>query len=195
MPTGWSRLEPGEIDLLVSPQRPIVLARRRAGAKVAPAVAPRSSELGLMLPYSPLHQLLLADAGTPLVMTSGNRSDEPIAYRDEDARERLAAIADLFLVHDRPIETRTDDSVVRVAAGRPQLLRRSRGYVPAESALPVACRAQLLACGAEQKNTFGVAKDGRAWVGHHIGDLENYETLQLVHRGHRPLQAAVRRGA
>ena len=177
------RLEPGEMDLLVSPQRPIVLARRRAGAKVAPAVAPRSSELGVMLPYSPLHQLLLADAGTPLVMTSGNRSDEPIAYRDEDARERLAAIADLFLVHDRPIETRTDDSVVRVAAGRPQLLRRSRGYVPAESALPVACRAQLLACGAEQKNTFGAAKDGRAWVGHHIGDLENYETLSSFTEG------------
>ena len=116
-------------------------------------------------------------------MTSGNTSDEPIAYRDEDARERLAHIADLFLLHDRPIETRTDDSVVRVAAGRTQLLRRSRGYVPAETALPVACRAQLLACGAEQKNTFGVAKGGRAWVGHHIGDLENWETLSSFTEG------------
>ena len=176
-------LEPAEAELLVSPRRPVVLARRRPDARVAGAVAPASKDLGVMLPYSPLHHLLLADAGEPLVMTSGNTSDEPIAYRDEDARERLAHIADLFLLHDRPIETRTDDSVVRVAAGRTQLLRRSRGYVPAETALPVACRAQLLACGAEQKNTFGVAKGGRAWVGHHIGDLENWETLSSFTEG------------
>ena len=176
-------LEPAEAELLVSPRRPVVLARRRPEARVAGAVAPASKDLGVMLPYSPLHHLLLADAGQPLVMTSGNTSDEPIAYRDEDARERLAHIADLFLLHDRPIETRTDDSVVRVAAGRPQLLRRSRGYVPAETALPVECRAQLLACGAEQKNTFGVAKGGRAWVGHHIGDLENWETLSSFTEG------------
>ncbi len=126
------RLGPAETDLLVSPRRPVVLAPRRAQTRVAEAVAPASRELGVMLPYSPLHHLLVAGAGVPLVMTSGNTSDEPIAYRDEDARERLAGIADLFLLHDRPIETRTDDSVVRVAAGRPQLLRRSRGYVPAE---------------------------------------------------------------
>ena len=176
-------LEPAEAELLVSPRRPVVLARRRPDARVAGAVAPASKDLGVMLPYSPLHHLLLADAGEPLVMTSGNTSDEPIAYRDEDARERLAHIADLFLLHDRPIETRTDDSVVRVAGGRTQLLRRSRGYVPAETALPVACRAQLLACGAEQKNTFGVAKGGRAWVGHHIGDLENWETLSSFTEG------------
>ena len=171
------RLEPLETELLVSRQRPVVLAPRRPDAPVAAAVAPASRELGVMLPYSPLHHLLLADVAGPLVMTSGNVSDEPIAYRDEDARERLAEIADLFLLHDRPIETRTDDSVVRVAAGRPQLLRRSRGYVPDASALPVESEAQLLACGAELKNTFGVAKGGRGWVGHHIGDLENYETL------------------
>jgi hydrogenase maturation protein HypF len=176
-------LAPAEAELLVSSRRPVVLARRRAEARVAGAVAPASRDLGLMLPYSPLHHLLLADAGEPLVMTSGNTSDEPIAYRDEDARERLADIADLFLLHDRPIETRTDDSVVRVAAGRTQLLRRSRGYVPAETALPVASDAQLLACGAEQKNTFGVAKGGRAWVGHHIGDLENWETLSSFTEG------------
>jgi hydrogenase maturation protein HypF len=176
-------LEPGEADLLESRERPIVLARRRPDAPVAQAVAPASSDLGVMLPYSPLHHLLLADAGVALVMTSGNVSDEPIAYRDADARERLAGIADLFLVHDRPIETRTDDSVVRLAAGRPQLLRRSRGYVPAEAALPVPARVELLACGAEQKNTFAVAKGGRAWVGHHIGDLENYETLRSFGEG------------
>ncbi|MDQ5834753.1 MAG: carbamoyltransferase HypF [Actinomycetota bacterium] len=176
-------LEPGETELLISVRSPVVLARRRPGARVAAAVAPASRDLGVMLPYSPLHHLLLADVGGPLVMTSGNSSDEPIAYRDEDACERLAQIADLFLLHDRPIETRTDDSVVRVAAGRPQLLRRSRGYVPTEAALPVASGAPLLACGAEQKNTFGVAKGGRAWVGHHIGDLENWETLRSFTEG------------
>jgi hydrogenase maturation protein HypF len=177
------RLEAGEAHLLGSPQRPIVLARRRPGGRVAPSVAPGSRDLGVMLPYSPLHHLLLADAGEALVMTSGNVSDEPIAFRDEDARGRLAHVADLFLLHDRPIETRTDDSVVRVAAGRPQMLRRSRGYVPAANALPVLTGVHLLACGAELKNTFAVAKEGRAWVGHHIGDLENYETLRSFTEG------------
>jgi hydrogenase maturation protein HypF len=112
------------------------------------------------------------------VLTSGNVSDEPIAYEDEEARGRLAQIADLFLLHDRPIETRTDDSVVRVAGGRPLVLRRSRGHVPDSLPLPVECGRELLACGAELKNTFAVAKGGRAWVGHHVGDLKNYETLR-----------------
>jgi hydrogenase maturation protein HypF len=148
---------------------------------VAASVAPASRELGLMLPYSPLHHLLLAETGSTLVMTSANVSDEPIAFRDTDALERLAGIADLFLLHDRPIETRTDDSVARVAAGRPMLLRRSRGYVPAS--LPLETPRPLLACGAELKNTFCVAKAGRAWVGHHIGDLSNYETLRSFTEG------------
>ncbi|HEY7631925.1 MAG TPA: carbamoyltransferase HypF, partial [Thermoleophilaceae bacterium] len=178
---------PEDEALLVSRERPIVLIRRRRTARVASSVAPLSPELGLMLPYSPLHHLLLADVGAPLVMTSGNVSDEPIAYRDEDALERLAGIADLFLVHDRPIETRTDDSVVRtVATGkarRPLLLRRSRGYVPASLALPLPAGRQVLACGAELKNTFCVAKGERAWVGHHIGDLQNYETLRSFSEG------------
>jgi hydrogenase maturation protein HypF len=173
--------------LLVSRERPIVLAPRRADAQVAPSVAPLSRELGLMLPYSPLHHLLLADLDAPLVMTSGNVSDEPIAYRDEDARERLAGIADLFLLHDRPIETRTDDSVLRtvgVSGGRrPVLLRRSRGYVPASLTLPVRPARPLLACGAELKNTFCLAKGEHAWVGHHIGDLENFETLRSFEEG------------
>jgi hydrogenase maturation protein HypF len=172
-------VEPSEAEeeLLLSRARPIVLAPRRPGAAVAPSVAPGAPELGVMLPYSPLHHLLLADLGDTLVLTSGNVSDEPIAYEDEDACERLAQIADLFLLHDRPIETRTDDSVVRVAAGAPRLLRRSRGHVPGSLALPVDCGRHLLACGAELKNTFAVAKGGRAWVGHHVGDLKNYETL------------------
>jgi hydrogenase maturation protein HypF len=164
-------------ELLMSPVRPIVLAPRRAETRVAPSVAPGAPELGVMLPYSPLHHLLMADVGESLVMTSGNVSDEPIAYEDDDACDRLADIADLFLLHDRPIETRTDDSVLRAPAGHPVVLRRSRGFVPGEVPLPVDCGRHLLACGAELKNTFAVAKGGRAWVGHHIGDLKNFETL------------------
>ena len=176
-----------ERDLLVAPERPIVLAPRARGAAVADSVAPGARELGVMLPYSPLHHLLLADAATPLVMTSGNRSDEPIAYHDDDALGRLAPLADLLLLHDRPIQTRTDDSVVRVLAlaGRSHtsVLRRSRGYVPASLPLPGGTRAPVLACGGEQKNTFCLAKGQRAWVGHHIGDLENYETLRSFVEG------------
>ncbi|HVW46408.1 MAG TPA: carbamoyltransferase HypF [Solirubrobacterales bacterium] len=171
-----------ETALLESLARPIVLARRRPGAPVAMAVGPRAGELGLMLPYSPLHHLLVRDAGVPLVLTSGNVADEPIAYRDADARERLAPIADAFLVHDRPIQTRTDDSVARVvelpAGRRPLLLRRSRGFVPGVLPLSMGDSPPVLACGAELKNTFCLAKDGRAWVGHHVGDLGNYETLR-----------------
>ncbi len=189
--------------LLRSPARPIVLAPRLPEALVAPAVAPDAPELGVMLPYTPLHELLLADfataagtgapgagAGAPgaLVMTSGNVSDEPIAYRDSDALERLGAIADLFLVHDREIETRTDDSVVRAlpaetGEGQRLFLRRSRGYVPGHLTLPVPAARPLLACGAEQKNTFCVAKGERAWVGHHIGDLEHFATSTAFREG------------
>ncbi len=168
-------------ELLVSRERPIVLAPRRPDAGVAPSVAPASRELGVMLPYSPLHHLLLEDSAVPLVMTSGNVSDEPIAYRDTDALERLAGIADLYLIGNRPIETRTDDSVVRVVQGRPLFLRRSRGYVPRD--LPLASPRPILACGAEQKSAFCLARDGRAWVGHHIGDLKNYETLRSFTQG------------
>ena len=189
-----AELGPEQEALLAGRERPIVLARRHAGAAVAPAVAPGSRDLGLMLPYSPLHHLLLADAGTTLVMTSGNASDEPIAFHDDDALERLRGIADLFLVHDRPIETRTDDSVVQFAhlpqrareaqrVARALLLRRSRGYVPESIELPVECEAPVLACGAELKNTFCVAKGRRAWVGHHIGDLQNAEALASFREG------------
>jgi len=176
-----------ERSLLTTRARPIVIAPRRTGAMIAPSVAPLSRELGVMLPYSPLHQLLLADVGVPLVMTSGNVSDEPIAYRDQDARERLGEIADRFLVHDRPIETRTDDSVLRsatVAGDRGMLvLRRSRGYVPHSIDLPVDAVRHVLACGAELKNTFCLAKGTRAWVGPHVGDLSNYETLRSFQQG------------
>ncbi|MCW3026956.1 MAG: (NiFe) hydrogenase maturation protein HypF, partial [Solirubrobacterales bacterium] len=175
----------GELEsaLLCGPERPIVLLRRLGDAPVAPSVAPSALELGVMLPYSPLHHLLFADLaeGMALVMTSGNVSDEPIAFRDADAITRLHEIADLLLVHNRPIQTRTDDSVLRVldtpAGPRTLPLRRSRGYVPASLPLPYGAEHQILACGAELKNTFCLAKGTRAWVSHHIGDLENYETL------------------
>jgi hydrogenase maturation protein HypF len=172
-----------ERRLLTSVRRPIVLARRKPQAAVAASVASGTGELGVMLPYSPLHHLLAADLGTPLVLTSGNVSDEPIAFNDQDALERLAPMADLFLLHDRPIQTRTDDSVVRVSAGRPVFVRRSRGYVPDSLRLPSAAGHPLLACGAELKNTFCLAKGERAWVSHHIGDLENYETLRSFTEG------------
>ena len=136
-----------------------------------------------MLPYSPLHHLLLADAGTTLVMTSGNVSDEPIAFRDPDALDRLAPIADALLVHDRPIHTRTDDGVARIVRGRRAVLRRSRGDVPAATALPVACGRPVLGVGAELKSTFCVARGRRAWVGHHIGDLRTAETLLSFREG------------
>jgi hydrogenase maturation protein HypF len=149
-----------------------------------------------MLPSAPLHELLLDDltrlggeAGYPLVMTSGNVSDDPIAFTDADALARLGAIADIFLLHDRPIETRTDDSVVRTAtlpAGRRTvMLRRSRGYVPSALTLPIPAQRPLLACGAEQKSTFCLAAGEHAWVGHHIGDLEHYATLQAFQDGIR----------
>jgi hydrogenase maturation protein HypF len=182
-----AELAPADEGLLRAAQRPIVIARRRPGARVAPAVAPGARDLGVMLPYSPLHHLLLADAGVTLVMTSGNVSDEPIAYRDEDALERLAGIAGLFLVHDRPIHMRTDDSVVRAIDPKvrrdPILLRRSRGYVPAQLTLPLGAAEPVLGVGAELKNTFCLARGDRAWVGHHVGDLKNYETLISFREG------------
>jgi hydrogenase maturation protein HypF len=180
-----AELSDEEARLLLGPAGPIVIARRLAGAPVAEAVAPHSADLGVMLPYTPLHHLLLRDCGTPLVMTSGNLSDEPIAYEDGDAVERLGAIADLVLLHDRPIHMRTDDSVVRSrgAGHRPLTLRRSRGFVPESVELPVEARQPLLACGAQLKSTFCVAKGRRAWVGHHIGDLESWETLRSFREG------------
>jgi hydrogenase maturation protein HypF len=179
-----ARLDAADEALMCARDRPIVLAPRRGGAAVAPSVAPGSADLGVMLPYSPLHHLLLGDAGAPLVMTSGNVSDEPIAHRDDDALERLAGIADLFLVHDRPIATRTDDSVVRsLGAGAALVMRRSRGRVPDPVELPVTAERPLLACGAELKSTFCLARGRRAWVGHHIGDLQNWETLRSFREG------------
>ncbi|HEY2489133.1 MAG TPA: carbamoyltransferase HypF [Streptosporangiaceae bacterium] len=169
--------------LLASPRRPIVLMRRRMGTGVAASVAPRNRQLGIMLPYTPLHHLLLAAVGRPIVLTSGNVSDEPIAYRDDDALARLAAIADAFLGHDRAIHSRADDSVALAVAGREMLLRRSRGYAPEPVAVRPGFRRPVLACGAELKSTFCLAKEHHAFVSQHIGDLENAETLRSFTEG------------
>lgn len=170
-------LDADERQLLLSAERPIVLARRRASAALAPNVAPGNPLVGVMLPYAPLHHLLLAAAGRPLVMTSGNLSEEPLAYRNDEAITRLAGIADLFLLHNRDIDTRCDDSVARVIAGAPVVVRRSRGYVPRGIAARGSFSAPVLACGALLKNTFCLGVDGTAYLGPHIGDLENLETF------------------
>jgi len=163
--------------LLTSPERPIVLLPRRPGAPFAPEVAPDNPLVGLMLPYTPLHHLLLADAGRPLVMTSGNLADEPIATGNDEALRRLSEVADAFLVHDRPIASRCDDSVARVVAGRQVVLRRSRGYVPRPIPVERPFERPVLACGPHLKNTFCVGLGSAAYLGPHIGDLENLETL------------------
>ena len=161
-------------ELLASAARPIVLLPRRPDANVAPSVAPRVGELGVMLPYTPLHHLLLAAVGEPIVLTSGNASDEPIAYQDDDASSRLRPIADRLLAHDRPIHIRVDDSVARVVDGEPYLLRRSRGYAPAPISVPWESPQPVLACGAELKSTIALAKGRRVFASHHLGDLKNY---------------------
>ena len=172
-------ISPESEALLTSQARPIVLAPSKVEL---PGVAPGNSELGLLLPYAPLHHLLFA-AGAPeaLVMTSANRSSEPIAYEDDDARRQLHGIADAFLVGERPIARRVDDSVVRAGAFGPVILRRSRGYAPgAVAKLPFA--RPLLAVGADLKNTVTLVVDGQAFVSQHIGDLDHYASLQSFDR-------------
>jgi hydrogenase maturation protein HypF len=171
-------LSPAAEALLTSVARPIVLAP----AKIQlPHVAPENNELGVMLPYTPLHHLLFA-AGSPevLVMTSANRSSEPIAYEDEDALQRLAGIADSFLVGQRAIARRVDDSVARAGAFGPVILRRARGYAPgAVASLPAG--SPILALGADLKNTITLVVNGQAFVSQHIGDLDHYQSLRAFH--------------
>jgi hydrogenase maturation protein HypF len=171
-----------EADLLSSPARPIVLLERKPGAGIPAAIAPNLNTLGFMLPYTPLHHLLLDKLGGPLVMTSGNISDEPIAYRDSEAAARLKNIADYFLLHDRRIHIRTDDSIVRIASSQ-IVIRRSRGYAPAPVKTSFRSGRQILACGAELKNTFCITRDDNAFISHHIGDLKNLETLRSFETG------------
>ena len=172
-----------EEALLLSARRPVVLLARQDDSNLPAAIAPGVDTLGFMLPYTPLHQLLLEDLDRPLVMTSGNVSDEPICYEDADARTRLRSIADYLLTHDRRIHMRTDDSVARVHEGRETVLRRARGYAPAPVSVAFEFGREVLACGAELKNTFCLARDRHAFVSHHIGDLENLETLRSYEQG------------
>lgn len=188
---------PAECALLESTQRPIVILRRKPGSTIALEVAPGQDTLGVMLPYTPLHYMLFAPypgqpTGQPalsaLVMTSGNLSEEPIATDNDDARQRLAPLADALLLHNRPIHTRCDDSVMRIFqapnGNQPSELplRRSRGYAPFPVHLPWATP-PILAVGAELKNTFCVTRQQYAFLSHHIGDLENYETLRSFEDG------------
>jgi hydrogenase maturation protein HypF len=176
-------LDDAAAGLLTSHGRPIVLLTRRPDADVAASTAPGNRSLGIMLPYTPLHHLLLQAVGRPIVLTSGNVSDEPILFRDDEALAALGGIADAFCVHDRAIHVRTDDSVARVFGGRPMLIRRSRGYVPEPLSVTRTFPRPVLACGAELKNTFCLARDRHAFISHHIGDLENAETLRSFTEG------------
>jgi hydrogenase maturation protein HypF len=174
-----------EEELLTSPQHPIVLLEKLSPVSSLDHTAPGQCNLGFMLPYTPLHLLLLEPAdGYPevLVMTSGNLSEEPIAFRDEEADARLIGIADCFLGHDRPIHMRVDDSVTRIVNSKSYPLRRSRGYAP-EPIRMARNLSHVLACGAELKNTFALSRDQYVFISHHIGDLENLETLESFESG------------
>ena len=175
-------IDDAERALLTSSKKPVVLLRRRNSTAIAASVAPGNPCLGLMLPYTPLHELLMRCVPGPLVMTSGNRSDEPIAYEDDDAFARLAGIADGFLSHDRPIEIRCDDSVTRVAGGTELLLRRSRGYAPLPLPLPLAVKTPTLAVGGHYKSTFALGRDRSAFLSHHIGELDQLEAVRAFER-------------
>lgn len=164
--------------LLQGTRRPIVLLPRREQSGIATGVAPGNARLGLMLPYTPLHHLLFDESLDALVMTSGNMSEEPIVSRTEDAWPRLHTLADHFLLHNRGIQTRVDDSVFQTFEGRDYPVRRSRGYAPDPITLAMPL-AEILACGGELKNTFCLTKDRYAILSQHIGDLENLETMEF----------------
>jgi len=185
------RVAPLEARLLCSSESPIVLLERDGAARpcLSPAVAPGNPYLGIMLPYTPLHHLLMRELGVPIIATSGNLSDEPICIDEREALSRLAGIADLFLVHNRPIVRHVDDSITRVVLGRELVLRRARGYAP----LPVRCSRHAhgtLAVGGHLKNTVAMGVDHNVFLSQHIGDLENneaFEAFQEVIRSFRRL--------
>ncbi|MDI6843368.1 MAG: carbamoyltransferase HypF [Anaerosomatales bacterium] len=183
----WCEVSDAEAELLASPAAPIVLLAKRAEpdpqtAPPAPSLAPRLREIGVMLPYTPLHHLLLAEVGVPLVMTSGNVSEEPICTGNAEALERLAGIADAFLLHDREILARYDDSVARVGPRGVELIRRARGYAPFPLPAPEPAHVDVLACGPEQKNTVTLLSGDHAFVTQHVGDMENAETFAAFER-------------
>ncbi len=189
----FAKVSAAECELLCSPQRPILLLEKREPNPIADTVSPRNRCFGVMLPYTPLHYLLLEGPFTALVMTSGNISDEPIAIDNDEALRRLGNIADAFLLHDRDIYLRSDDSILRVAAGSNRQIRRSRGYVP----VPVFLKQKhpaVMALGAELKNTVCLLKGNQAFMGQHVGDLENMATYgffqETIHHLKRILDIA-----
>lgn len=171
-------LDADEAALLASRERPVVVVPRRPAGPIATSVAPGMTTIGLMLAYTPLHHLLLDLVQRPLVMTSGNASDEPLCAGIEEALARLRGIADAFLMHDREIVARVDDSVMRVARAAPVFLRRARGFAPLPVSLPRSATLPILAVGAQLKNTVTLAQDAAAFVSPHIGDLDTLETLE-----------------
>ena len=174
-------VEEAERELLLSPARPVVLLRRRWSAswpQIDPAVAPGMTTIGAMLPSTPLHDLLMDACGRPLVMTSGNRSHEPMVSRDDQVVERLGTIADIVLTHDRAIYIRCDDGVTSVVDGVELPIRRGRGNAPRPIRLPRHCPVAILAAGAHLKNTFALGRGDEAFVSHHIGDLDDYAAAQ-----------------
>ncbi len=170
-----------EERLLLSPEAPIVLLKKANKGAVSQSVAPENPYLGVMLPYSPLHHLMLAELDFPVVATSGNRSDEPICIDEREALDRLAGIADLFLVHDRPIARHVDDSIAREMAGRELLMRRARGFAP----LPIYLKDEtppVLAVGAHLKNAVALSRGNQAVPSQHVGDLETSQALDAFRR-------------
>ena len=174
----YAHIESDEEVLLTSPQRPVVLLKKKYANPLSPEISPRNRNFGVMLPYTPLHYLLLSYDFTALVMTSGNISEEPIAIDNQDAFERLGDIADYFLIHNRDIYLRSDDSIVRRVDGATRFIRRSRGYIPTPVFLKEEVP-QILACGAELKNTVCLTKGKNAFLSQHMGDLENLETYRF----------------
>jgi hydrogenase maturation protein HypF len=176
-----ARPEPAEAALLTNPARPIVLLAAHADGALAPGVHPGTDQVGIFLPYTPLHHLLLRELARPLVVTSGNLADEPIAIADRDAQTRLGPVADGILRHDRPIRARYDDSVVRAVGGTGVMVRRARGYAPRPLTLPVPAVRPVLAVGAHLKHTFTLAAGDRAVVGPHTGSLDDADVLAAFH--------------
>jgi hydrogenase maturation protein HypF len=174
----YAILSDADRELLTSVERPIVLVPRREGTNLAPEIAGDNPLVGLFLPYTPLHHLLLRECKVPLVMTSGNTTDEPMAIDNDEALQRLGQIADMFLVHNRKIETRADDSVVRMIGGAPTILRRARGYVPRSVELQHEFAEPVLGVGAHLKNAICIGAGKRVFLGPHVGDLETFETLR-----------------
>ena len=181
-----------ERRVMTAPEAPIVLLSRRANIRIAPSVAPGNPYLGLMLPYTPLHHILMMQMGTAVVATSGNRSDEPIAIDEREAILRLSGIADCFLVHNRPIQRHADDSIVRVILGREQILRRARGYAPLPLTIEGTDNADassaVLAAGAHMKNAVALALNRNVFVSQHIGDLKTREAFEAFRRVSQDLQ-------